>query len=99
MRAILKAWITNHPKPVLLVPLPIYYYVEALNNPIRYQTRFKELAAETGCILHDPLPDMQQYTIKERRNFRFKQDVHWTPQGHTVVAQSLAPITRRIFEN
>ena len=98
MRAILSEWVQGHAGPALLVPLPLYQHVEGTSDPAPYQRRFRELAAETGCALHDPLPDLMEYPLAERRAFRFERDVHPTPAGHRALAQSMVPVVTRILE-
>lgn len=97
MRRILERWIRQHPRPVLLMPLPLYQYVEGTSSPDAYRARFRELAGDTGCELHDPLDDLLQYSAKERRGFRFEKDVHPTPAGHAAIARSLAAPLRRLL--
>lgn len=90
MRAILEHWITGHSVPVVLMPIPLYQYVEETSDPSMCQLRFREVADATGCRLHDPLPDLLRYSAAARRGFRFEQDVHPTPAGHAALAKSLA---------
>lgn len=98
MRAILRKWIGEHKGPVLLMPLPLYQFVERTSDPTCYQRRFAELAAETGCRVHDPLPDLWRYAAAERRAFRFEHDVHPTPAGHAAIAASLAPVVQSMLD-
>jgi hypothetical protein len=98
MSAILKKWISNHDKPIILMPIPLYQYVEGHSDPSFYQDRFQELAESTGCILHDPLPDLVKYTKLERRSFRHEKDVHLTVKGHKAIAKSLIPIIKRTLK-
>jgi hypothetical protein len=91
MRAILERWIREHNEPVILMPLPLYQHVEGTSDPSAYQARFRELAADTSCLLHDPLPDLRTYSSKERRAFRFPKDIHPTSALHQAIASSLAP--------
>ena len=97
MRRLLTEWISRHPKPVLLVPLPLYQHVEETCDAEAFSQRFRELAQETGCYLHDPLRDLQAYCSEERRSFRFGRDVHLTASGHAALAASLAPAVREIL--
>lgn len=90
-RAILANWIRESPVPVLLVPLPMWPFVERASDPANYQARFGELAQETGCHPHDPLPGLWQYGPEERRSFRFAHDTHFSRRGHEALARSLAP--------
>ena len=96
MRAILEQWIKESPAPVVLMPIPLFPFVEGTSDPSSYQTRFRELATATGCVLHDPLADLQSYSAAERRRFRFEKDVHLTPAGHAALAASLAPVVEKL---
>lgn len=95
MRAILTQWIRAVPGPVLLMPIPFHQHVEELSDATAYRARFAELAAELGCQLHDPLPDLLRHSAAERRAFRFETDPHPTPAGHAALADSLAPALAR----
>jgi hypothetical protein len=95
LSAILRAWIGGHSRPVILVPIPLYQFIEDVSDPSSYQARFAELAQELGCMLHDPLPELMRYSAQERRGFRFHTDVHFTPAGHLALAKSLASIVQR----
>lgn len=97
MRAILAQWIRASSKPVLVVPLPLYQHIEETSDAGPYQARFRELAADTGCAVHDPLPDLLKYPMERRRRFRFEKDVHPTPEGHDALAASLAPAIERLL--
>jgi hypothetical protein len=44
MSAILKHWIAEIKKPVILMPLPLYQYVEETASPENYRARFRKLA-------------------------------------------------------
>ncbi|HEU4882488.1 MAG TPA: SGNH/GDSL hydrolase family protein [Longimicrobium sp.] len=91
MRAILSRWIAESAAPALLMPVPLYQYVEETSSPEGYQQRFRELAADTGALLHDPLPDFHRLGKAERRQLRFGRDIHPTAAWHRVMADSLAP--------
>ncbi|BBM81678.1 SGNH/GDSL hydrolase family protein [Candidatus Uabimicrobium amorphum] len=97
LSAILKEWISDSPKPVLVVPIPVYHYIEGISNACHYQNRFEELRQETGCILHDPLPTLRKYSDKEKREFRFKHDTHLTSKGHKALAESIVPKLRDLL--
>jgi hypothetical protein len=97
MRGILEEWIEQHPKPVILMPIPLHQYIEETSDPRGYQARFREVAQATRCRLHDPLPDLLRYTPAVRRGFRFEQDVHPTPAGHAALAASLAPVLESVL--
>jgi hypothetical protein len=91
LRAILVQWIGESKMPVLLVPLPLYHHVEEIADASAYQTRFAEVARDTGARLHDPLPDLRALSAADRRALRFERDVHPTPLAHEQLARSLAP--------
>ena len=94
---ILSMWIARAKIPVLLVPLPLYQFVEETSDPSSYQRRFLELSGRTGCHLHDPLPDLLKYPKDERRGFRFPKDIHLTRAGHAAIAASLSPVVNRLL--
>lgn len=97
MRKILETWIRGSNTPVLLFLVPMSQFIEESSDPTDYQARYRELANDTGCHLHDPLPDLWQYSSEDRRAFRFKIDPHYTPKGHQALAASLAPAIERIM--
>jgi hypothetical protein len=90
MRAILLRWTMESAAPVLIVPLPLYHYVEGMSDPTPYQTRFRELAGAANAYLHDPLPDLRALLPDQQRKLRFERDVHPTPFAHDMLARSLA---------
>lgn len=92
MRAILSEWIRAARRPVLLMPLPLPQHLDEACDPRPYQARFAELASELGCTLHDPLPAFLSYSAAERRRFRWERDIHFTPEGHRALADSMAPV-------
>ena len=98
MAAILSEWIVNHPKPVLLVPIPLYQHVEEISSADHYRARFAELADRLGCGYYDLLPDLLSIPRGERQLLRFKTDNHLTERGHAVVAELMAPHVRRHLE-
>lgn len=97
MRAILEEWVRSSAVPTLVVPIPLFSFVEESSDPTPYQARFRELAARSGCELHDPLPDMRANDQATRRAFRFETDVHFTPAGHAALARSLKPAVERLL--
>ncbi len=97
LRTILETWIRGCKAPVLLFLVPMWPFIEETSDPTSYQARFRELAEDTGCYLHDPLPDLWKYTEEERRAFRFKIDPHISPKGHKALAVSLASAIERIM--
>jgi len=100
MRAIITRWVHEHGgrSPVVLMPIPLYQHVEGTASARPYQARFRELATELGCTLHDPLPDLLHFSPDERRTFRFPIDIHPTPEGHLALAKSLAPTIASLLE-
>jgi len=97
LRRILETWIRGSRTPVLLVPIPMWMFIDGQCDPTNYQARFRELACDTSCTLHDPLPDLLRYTPDERRTFRFKHDTHLSAKGHEALGRSLAPIVERVM--
>jgi carbamoyltransferase len=95
--AILKDWIKNISKKVLIVLIPSYHFIDEMSDPSHYQQRFSELQLKTGCNILDTLPFFLQHSKKERREFRFKNDPHFTQKGHAVIAGSIEPILRTII--
>ena len=95
LKVILKQFAATMPQPVLVVPLPLYQYVEETSDPTSYQARFREFADESGVEVHDPLPDLWKYSQEERRFFRFKKDVHPTPAGHRALSESIGNAIQR----
>ena len=98
MRAILKQWIDAIERPVVLMPLPLPQHIDETCDASGYQARFGELAAELGCTLHDPLPAMLAHPKTQRRKLRWENDIHFTPEGHRVLARSLAPVFERLLQ-
>ncbi len=97
LRKILETWIRGSATPVLVFLVPTWPFTEESSDPTNYQARSRELAHDTGCYVHDPLPDLWKYTPDERRAFRFEHDVHLTSKGHKALAISLAAAIERIM--
>ncbi|MDQ6830552.1 MAG: SGNH/GDSL hydrolase family protein [Gemmatimonadota bacterium] len=92
-RAILSAWLAPLDVPVVLMPVPLYHYIEEIADPGAYRARFTELAASLpNATLHDPLVDFLAVPKVQRRSFRFEHDVHPTPLAHKLMAESLARV-------
>lgn len=98
MRAVIGRFIGECRAPVLLMPIPLSQHVEGTASAAGYQARFREAAEGHGCRLHDPLPDLQAYSGKERRAFRFEKDIHLTPAGHAALARSLLPVVSGMLD-
>jgi carbamoyltransferase len=90
LEAIVARWAAESRAPVVVVPVPLYQYVEQTASPAAYQARFASLGALRGVEVHDPLPDFHRYSAEERRGFRYRVDCHLTPSAHRVLAESLA---------
>ena len=99
MKAILKQWINECETPVILMPVPLYHYVEELASPDGYRARFAEFADVDKVRLHDPLPDYLAVPKAERRAFRFENDIHPTPAHHQLLARSLARSVQKVMED
>lgn len=92
MRAILAQWIDAIGKPVMLMPIPLPQHLDQTCSAAACQARFAELAADLGCVLHDPLPDLLRIPPAERRRLRWEKDIHFTPAGHEALARSMEPV-------
>jgi len=99
LRKILQTWISASQAPVLLVTIPHYAYIVSANDPTDCQARFKELAADSGCHLYDPLSDLWKYPAKERRGFWSDASGHLSPSGHEVLARQLAPVFEKLIRS
>ena len=88
LKNILTDWIKNFEKSkVVVMPIPLYYYIEGTSSPKNFQRRFQELGRELGISILDPLPHLSSYSDIEKREFRFKHDVHLTEKGHAAIAK------------
>jgi carbamoyltransferase len=99
MRAILTQWVNALDQPVVLMPLPLPQHIDEACDSTGYQARFAELAAELDCTLHDPLPAFLSYAKSHRRRFRWEKDIHFTPEGHSVLARSLGPVLGQLLRS
>ena len=97
MKAILVRWSQEARAPVVIVPVPLYQYVEKSASARAYQARFGELAELPGVTIHDPLPEFHRHTRAQRRSFRFVHDCHLTGSAHRVLAESLAHAVRALL--
>jgi carbamoyltransferase len=98
LKAILGRWTQEVKTPIVIMPIPLYNYIEGTSSPTNYQQRFAELGDFENVVLHDPLSDFMKYSADERRAFRFERDCHLTPAGHQVLAASLASVIQRAME-
>ncbi len=94
MRAIFDVWTKEISRAAVIMPVPIYHYVEETADPHAYRERFAELAGLPNVTVHDPLPDYLTVPKSERRVFRFPTDIHPTPAHHQLLAESLAKSVR-----
>jgi len=90
MKSILKKWTSELTQPAIIVPIPLYQYVEKTASARSYQARFRELSEPPRVTLHDPLPEFHNFDAATRRGFRFERDCHLTPPAHRLMAESLA---------
>lgn len=97
LRAILKTWIASSRTPVLLVPLPHDSSLAGLSDPRKYQARFRELSAETGCRLFDPLPELLRLAPSERRTLWSDAYGHLSVRGHSAIAKLLVPVVQQLM--
>lgn len=95
MKAILKKWTNDIACPVIVMPIPLYHYIEETASSENYRARFNEIAEFTNVTLHDPLPDYYAIPKSERRALRFESDIHPTPAHHKLLAASLAKALRQ----
>jgi hypothetical protein len=89
MRAILQTWIRENSAPVLIVPIPLFHHVWGISDPSSYQRCLREAAESADGCFFDPLQDLQNYPVDQRKSFYF-QDGHLTRRGHEALATSLA---------
>jgi len=99
LKAILEKWVSEIPVPVLLMPIPLYQYVEGTCSARPYQARYAELHDPPRLTVHDPLPDFLRHPAASRRSFQYAVDRHFTPSGHEVLAASLATRIESLVEN
>jgi hypothetical protein len=98
MEEIIRSWSAMAQAKFLVVPLPLYQFIEETSDPGNYQARFGELNSKFNIDVFDPLADLLKYPAGERRNFRHKTDVHPTAEGHKAIAASLsAKIKQMLF--
>lgn len=96
LRRILETWIAAVDGPVLLVTIPHLAYLVDGSDASRCRARFDELAADTGCRLYDPLPDLLARPLTERRAMCAAG--HLSEFGHDVLAGMLAPVIADVVD-
>jgi hypothetical protein len=89
MRRILETLATESHVPVVIMPIPLYHYIEDIAEPT-YVERFEELQGHPNITLHNPLPHLRARPQAERRQLRFRTDEHPTALAHRLLAESLA---------
>ena len=94
MKAIFRQWTSECEKPVIIMPIPLYHYVEEKASPEGYRKRFAELNELAGVTVCDPMPGYYSFSKAERRDFRFKTDLHPTQPHHRYLAETLAKCIR-----
>jgi hypothetical protein len=97
MKAIFRKWIGELDKPVLLIPIPLYHYIEETASPEGYQVRFSELLDQEDVTIFDPMADYLSLSKSERRGFRFETDIHPTPAHHRFLAESMVKTVRKMI--
>lgn len=97
MKAIIRQWTSECTQPVLIMPIPLYQYVEETASPAEYQKRFAELREFNGVTVHDPLPEYLTRPAAERRGFRFEKDIHPTPAHHQFLAEYLREALAKVI--
>jgi carbamoyltransferase len=90
LSAILEHWSDEIKSPAIVMPIPLYHYVEETASPDAYRERFSELGTRIKALVHDPLEDYFRVDKSERRVFRFENDIHPTPAHHALLARSLS---------
>jgi hypothetical protein len=97
LRGILTAWIKSSRTPVLVVPIPHYYFLEAGTDASGYQSRFRELASATGCHLYDPLPDLLRLSAEDRKGLWSDSSGHLSVRGNQIFADLFGPAIRKLI--
>ena len=98
LREIFATWIRESRTPVLLVLLPHETALMGTSDPKNCQTRFRELARDTGCHVFDPLPALHELDMEERSALWSDAYGHLSVQGHEALARLLAPQVRELMK-
>lgn len=91
MQALIAKWIAGHPKPVVLMPIPLHHYVYGISSARPYQMRLRSATEAAGGVFLDPLPALMQPPIEERKTYYFPNDHHLSKAGHDALAKAIAP--------
>jgi hypothetical protein len=97
LRRILEDWISASRTPVLVIPLPHYYFFDAPADAAGYQARFRELAEKTRCHLYDPLPDLLKLSAEDRGVLWSDSSGHISIRGSQLLADVFAPVIQGII--
>lgn len=90
MRAIIVESISQHDRPVMLMPIPLYHHVAKVADPHDYQVRLKEATEAGGGIFFDPTEALSKCNGAKRRSLYFERDGHLTKKGHEELAKVMA---------
>jgi carbamoyltransferase len=95
MEAILARFVAAaSPTPVVIVPLPAYYFYHDGLEPI-YQPLFERLnAPERGVHVLDVTRPLYDLSWADKKRIAFKHDTHYSPFGHGEVARLLTEFIR-----
>ena len=97
MQALIRKWIQDHPKPVVLMPIPLHHYVYGISSPRAYQTGLRSVTEAAGGAFVDPLPALLARPIAERKTYFFRNDHHLTKAGHEALARAIAPAVANLL--
>jgi hypothetical protein len=95
-RKILENWIRVSRAPVLLIPIPHYFFLQSPDASKGYQARFRELAAASGCHLYDPLTDLVNLSAEERSALWSDSSGHLSIRGHETLAKLFGPVLQSL---
>jgi hypothetical protein len=65
--------------------------VEEQSDYIDIEKRFEEFGHTENLFLFNPISYLKQYSIEDRRKFRFEHDEHPSPFGHEAYAKIFKP--------
>ena len=91
MQALIHEWVARHPKPVMLMPIPLHHHVFGLADARPYQDRLGDAARKAGATFFDPLPALAAASSEICRTYYFAGDHHLTRAGHEALASAMQP--------
>lgn len=97
MQALIGRWIRNHPKPVVLMPIPLHHHAFGVSSPRSYQQQLGSATRQAGGTFFDPLPALMQPTLAVRKTFYFATDNHLTKAGHEALAHAMLPFVSTLL--